>query len=103
MITLFLYSLLLFVTPDSLLVKEAEVYGFHNAVSAAVDGKGFIYILDGETNEIIKFSTDLEEIKRAGKQGWGEGEFDSPFFIDGSSGLDISYRTEIITEFNDLI
>ena len=54
-----------------------------------MDGKGFIYVLDNEANEIIKFSSDLVFIKRVGKKGWDYGEFDNPTYIDGSSGLDI--------------
>ncbi len=54
-----------------------------------MDGKENIYVLDAGSNQIVKFSNKLEFKKRNGKQGWAEGQYDSPTFIDGSSGLDI--------------
>ncbi|MFA5405426.1 MAG: NHL repeat-containing protein [Ignavibacteria bacterium] len=80
---------ILFSSSDSTLYKGNEYSGFKNAVSMTMDGKGFIYVLDNETNEIVKFDDKLKEIKRIGKKGWNNGEFDSPTNIDGSSGLDI--------------
>lgn len=62
---------------------------FDNAVSISSDGKGFIYILDSDNSEIVKYSTDLKEIKRAGKKGWNNGEFFSPTHIDASNGTNI--------------
>lgn len=88
MILLLLLNIL-FLNPDSTFFKEYEYSGFKNAVSAATDGKGCIYILDNESNEIVKFDDKLTELKRIGKKGWSNGEFDSPAYIDGSSGLDI--------------
>ncbi|MBK8551496.1 MAG: NHL repeat-containing protein [Ignavibacteria bacterium] len=79
----------LFLKSDSLLTKEKSVADFQNAVSVAMDGKENIYVLDAGSNQIIKFSNTLEYKKRNGRQGWAEGQFDSPTFIDGSSGLDI--------------
>ena len=74
---------------DSLLVKSREVADFSNAVSVTTDGKENIYVLDAGTNQIVKFDNKLKYLKRNGKQGWDEGQFDSPTCIDGSSGLDI--------------
>jgi hypothetical protein len=68
---------------------DANSINFMNAVSVTSDGKGNIYVLDNEANEIVKLSNDLMLIKKIGRKGWGSGEFDSPTFIDGSSGLDI--------------
>jgi len=79
----------LFLQSDSLLVKQTEVKGFANAVSLTVDAKENIYVLDADANEVVKFTNDLTYIKRNGKQGWAEGQFDSPTCVDGSSGLDI--------------
>lgn len=80
---------LFFLGTDSIFYKGSEFTGFKNAVSVTNDGKGFIYVLDNETNEVIKFDDKLNEVKRIGKKGWNNGEFDSPTYIDGSSGLDI--------------
>lgn len=88
MFLLFLLNIL-FLNPDSTFYKEYEYSGFKNAVSITTDGKGSIYILDNESNEIVKFDDKLTELKRIGKKGWSNGEFDSPTYIDGSSGLDI--------------
>jgi len=80
---------LLFGTVDTTLVKGDEYAGFKGAVSITLDGKGNIYILDGEASEIIKLKEDLTELKRTSKKGWDNGQFDNPVSIDASSGLDI--------------
>lgn len=84
---IFLYFL--FPVNDSLLTMEKEVKDFSDAVSLTLDGKENIYVLDAGSDQIIKFSNKLEYKKRNGKQGWAEGQFDSPTFIDGSTGLDL--------------
>ena len=78
-----------FLRSDTLLKKEKTISDFQNALSVTTDGKENIYVLDAGTNQIVKFNNKLEYKKRNGKQGWGEGQFDYPTFIDGSSGLDI--------------
>lgn len=80
---------ILFLNGDSILVKSNELSGFLNAVSITSDGKGNIYVLDAMSNEIIKFDESLKELKRVGKKGWSNGEFDSPTCIEGSSGLEL--------------
>jgi len=62
---------------------------FDNAVSVTNDGKGFLYVLDNENAEIIKFSSEFEEMIRTGKKGWNNGEFFSPTHIDASNGTNI--------------
>ncbi len=79
----------LFSPGDSILVLDKQVKGFTNAVSVTTDGKENIYVLDAAENQIVKFSNSLDYKKRNGKQGWSDGQYDSPTFIDGSSGLDI--------------
>ncbi|MEP7145914.1 MAG: NHL repeat-containing protein [bacterium] len=74
---------------DSVLIKDQTIDGFQKAVSVTVDAKENIYVLDAGSNQIIKFGNKLEYKKRNGKQGWAEGQFDSPTSIDGSSGLDL--------------
>lgn len=86
---LLLFLNFLIAGPDSLIVKSREVADFTNAVSVTTDGKENIYVLDAGTNQIVKFDNKLNYLKRNGKQGWAEGQFDSPTCIDGSSGLDI--------------
>ena len=88
MILLLLFNFLI-AGSDSLLVKKLEVNDFLNAVSITSDAKENIYVLDQNANQIVKYNADLEFIMRNGKQGWLEGQFDSPTYIDGSSGLDI--------------
>ena len=78
-----------FLRGDTLLTDEKTISEFQNALSVTTDGKENIYVLDAGTNQIVKFNNKLEYKKRNGKQGWGEGQFDYPTFIDGSSGLDI--------------
>lgn len=90
MYLLLLINLFLFNNSDSILIKTAEVGDYLNAVSITSDGKSNIYVLDAVTNEIIKYDDNLKELKRAGKKGWANGEFDSPTSIDGSSGLELN-------------
>lgn len=87
MILLFLSFL--FPSSDSLLVKKLEIKDFANAVSITSDSRENIYVLDANANQIIKYNSNLDFILRNGKQGWMEGQYDSPTYIDGSSGLDI--------------
>ena len=89
MLIIILLNILFLTSSDSLLLKDREISGFSNTVSVTTDGKGFLYALDNESNEIIKMNDELIEIKRTGRKGWNTGEFDSPTYIDGSSGLDI--------------
>lgn len=79
----------LFPSSDSLLVKKLEIQDFANAVSITSDSRENIYVLDANANQIVKYNNNLDFILRSGKQGWMEGQFDSPTYIDGSSGLDI--------------
>ena len=74
---------------DSVYVKGFETGGFANAVSLTADGIGAIYVLDAGSNEIVKYDSNLTEIKRAGGPGGGSVQFYSPTYIDASSGLDL--------------
>ncbi|CAN5633405.1 hypothetical protein BH10BAC5_BH10BAC5_00840 [soil metagenome] len=74
---------------DSTLVLEAETGSFVKAVSVSSDNLGNIYILDNGSNEIFKMNSSLLIVKKNGKQGWREGEFDSPTSIDATTSLDI--------------
>lgn len=91
MILIFISFILNLFTPadDIELVRETYIDGFQNAVSVTTDAKDNIYVLDAGSNQIVKYDKDLIYLKRNGKQGWADGQFDSPTFIDGSSGLDI--------------
>lgn len=74
---------------ENVLVKEKSFTDFFHSVSIASDAKGFIYILDNESCEIIKLTEDLTEVKRIGKKGWDIGEFYSPSNIDCSTGMSL--------------
>ncbi|HEY5536272.1 MAG TPA: NHL repeat-containing protein [Ignavibacteria bacterium] len=86
---LYIFFVLILFTIISISVDISAQVKFVNAVSMTIDGKGNVYVLDNETNEIVKLSGDLSFQKKIGKKGWLNGEFDTPTFIDGSSGLDI--------------
>lgn len=79
----------LFGISDSTVKVEKELEGFTNAVSLTVDVKGFIYVLDKDQNQIYKLDSNLNILKRSGGKGWAHGQFDSPTYIDGTSGLDL--------------
>lgn len=87
---IFAFILSLFVSQgDSLLSKTASAGDLMNAVSITVDAKENIYVLDAGADQIVKFDASLNYLKRNGKQGWADGQFDNPTCIDASSGLDI--------------
>ncbi|MBK6507530.1 MAG: NHL repeat-containing protein [Ignavibacteria bacterium] len=88
MIFAFIFSFLI-TAGDSSLTKGTSVTDFMDAVSMTVDAKENIYVLDAGANQIVKFDGQLNYLKRNGKQGWAEGQFDKPTSIDASSGLDI--------------
>ncbi|MGB9696717.1 MAG: hypothetical protein ACP5P3_09625 [Ignavibacteria bacterium] len=83
------FFLLLGLSIQQNIVEVGRVESFQNAVSITGDGKGNIYVLDNLSNELIKFTPTLKEIKRIGRKGWTAGEFDGPTFVDCSTGLDI--------------
>jgi len=72
----FYSDLQLGISRDTSFAMQYEYQGFRNAVSIVSDVKGDIYVLDNGSNEIIKLSVNLTELKRTGKKGWGNGEFD---------------------------
>ncbi len=74
---------------DSTLALEAETGNFVNANSVSSDNLGNIYILDRGSNEIYKMNSNLLIVKKNGKQGWREGELDTPTSIDATTSLDI--------------
>ena len=86
-----IYSINIILMIFYLLAKypEDNSISFLNANSMTTDGKGNIYILDNEANEVVKLSAELNLLKKVGRKGWNNGEFDTPTYIDGSSGLDI--------------
>jgi hypothetical protein len=81
--------LILFFMFSNITFAQKYYDGFRNAISMTIDGKGDLYVLDNESNEIIKFNSDLDLIKRNGKKGWDNSEFFSPTGIDASYGLDL--------------
>jgi hypothetical protein len=83
------FFLLLSLSIQQNIIEVGRVEGFQNAISITGDGKGNIYVLDNFSNELIKFTFNLKEVKRVGRKGWAAGEFDSPTFVDCSTGLDI--------------
>jgi len=88
MILALAFSFLLGIS-DSTVTIEKQLEGFSNAVSLTVDVKGFIYVLDKDQNQIYKLDSNLNILKRSGGKGWAHGQFDSPTYIDGTSGLDL--------------
>ena len=86
-----IYSINIFLMSFWILAKNPvdTNISFSNAVSMTIDGKNNIYVLDNAANEVVKLSSDLTFIKKIGRKGWDNGEFDFPTYIDGSSGLDI--------------
>src|SRR5690606_19969938 len=88
MILALAFSFLLGIS-DSTVTIEKQFEGFSNAVSLTVDVKGFIYVLDKDQNQIYKLDSNLKILKRSRGIGWAHGQFDSPTYIDGTSGRDL--------------
>lgn len=74
---------------NNALIFDKSLDDFSYAISMTSDPKGFIFVLDNESCEIIKLTGSLTEVKRSGKKGWDNGEFFSPTNIDCSTGLSL--------------
>ncbi|HEY4643902.1 MAG TPA: NHL repeat-containing protein [Bacteroidota bacterium] len=62
---------------------------FSHAASISVDPQGDIYVVDAGSNRVAKFSSDGTLRAEVGGYGWGDLEFDQPYGISASSGLNV--------------
>jgi len=60
------------------LVLESEISNFSNATSFSIGALKDIYVSDADNNEIIKFDTSGNILKKIGGFGWGSSSFDLP-------------------------
>jgi len=66
-----------------------EFGDFKHAYAISVDISGTIYVLDGGSNEIIKFDSAYNVQLRTGGFGWTQSTFDAPRDIIAPNGLDV--------------
>lgn len=62
---------------------------FGNAVAMALTPSGRFYVLEGDRDEVIRFSPEGSEERRAGGRGWSGLTFDSPADISALNDLEI--------------
>ncbi len=62
---------------------------FVGASSLSISPLGNVYVADTGNNRIVKFSTEGELLSEVGGYGWGELEFDRPYDVTATSGLNI--------------
>jgi len=88
----------------SLTAQEPHVFGnFTQARSVSIDPQGNIYVADAGANKIQKYDPDGNFITEIGGYGWGQLEFDQPYDVCASTGLDIfvaDYGNHRIQRFN---
>ena len=70
--------------------KEENLFkrNFQSAVALTVDPSGNIFVLDGGTSEVFKYSSDGKLLHKIGGHGWSNDSFDQPSDIFTSNGLD---------------
>ena len=85
------------ITPDKLWQigsDEDEVFFFGVLTQICSDSKGNIYLLDGQLNKVMIFSSSGEHIRSIGREGEGPGEFRRPsdLFLTASGNVAIMQR-----------
>ncbi|MFQ5798737.1 MAG: NHL repeat-containing protein, partial [Bacteroidota bacterium] len=88
--------LVFFVEPFT---RQMELFGwadgprrfgnFVHASSLSIDPQGNIYVADAGNNRILKFSPGGKFLAEVGGYGWGEQEFDRPYDVSATSGLNV--------------
>ncbi len=87
--------------------------GFQQAVSISAAREEFIFVSDLGSNKIYKYSKEGKELANFGGTGLGANEFNQPYSIDATNGLDVlvadyqnnrikrlDLKLNFITEFN---
>jgi len=84
--------------------QEAKIFGsFAQARSVSMDPQANILVADAGANKIQRFNPDGELVTEIGGYGWGQLEFDQPYDVCASTGLDIfvaDYGNHRIQRFN---
>ena len=62
---------------------------FKSAVALSVDPFGNMYVIDGGTSELLKYSADGRLLAKVGGYGWEQGTFDRPADVVTPNGLDV--------------
>lgn len=68
---------------------SSPIGNFKHAVALAVDPMGNMYVLDAETNELLKVAQNGELSTSSGGYGWSDVAFDQPLDLDAPNGLDV--------------
>ncbi|MBI4547875.1 MAG: NHL repeat-containing protein [Ignavibacteriae bacterium] len=79
----FCFAILL--SDDSLV----SIGSFQQSVALSVDPSGNIYVIDGGTNEILKFSRAGKLLTTIGGYGWTQLSFDKPMDLIAPNGIDV--------------
>lgn len=84
--------------------QDSRIFGdFVQAGSVSLDPQGDVYITDTGANKIQKFSPEGKLITEIGGYGWGQLEFDQPYEVCATNGLDVfvaDYGNHRIQRFN---
>jgi DNA-binding beta-propeller fold protein YncE len=81
-----------------------EVFGnFTQAQGVSLDPQGNIYVADAGANAVKKFDSEGNLVAEIGGYGWGQLEFDQPYAVCATNGLDVfvaDYGNHRIQRYN---
>lgn len=77
-----------FQTPPSL-VAEFSFGHFQNAKGLSVDPAGSVYVADTGGDLLLRFNSSGDSTGEVGGYGWGEYQFDMPYDVCASNGVEI--------------
>lgn len=84
--------------------QNLRVFGdFSRAHAVCLDPQGNVYVADGGTNTILKFDGEGKLLASIGGYGWGQLEFDQPYDVCATNGLDVfvaDYGNHRIQRYN---
>jgi len=88
----------------SCFAQNIHLFGdFSDAQSISLDPHGNVYVVDVGTNSIQKFDVEGRLVTRIGGYGWGQLEFDQPYDVCATNGLDVfvsDYGNHRIQRYN---
>ncbi len=102
---LFLFATIIltsFQTPPSL-VAQFSFGHFVNAKGISVDPEGSIYVADTGADLLLRFNSSGDSTGEVGGYGWGEYQFDMPYDVCASNGVEIyvaDYNNNRIERFD---
>jgi hypothetical protein len=74
-------------TPEAAVAAFRPVAAFEDAQAVAVDGRGFLYVVDAGPNVVVQLLPDGSVVRTLGGSGTAPGAFYDPRDVDPTNGL----------------